>query len=195
MIKSQIFLQEIINALRKDMQPHLLYHPDVSSGRTTTYQFSKDYMELNDVSYTVHTSVCRASGGLVNMIYLEEADKSRTFALSENPSTSISTTLPLTFYVRIYSSYFNHRLQRRLKGTKLVHGITKQLKKEDRFTGKIGEDVNEYIANYIDICNDINVHNDLQLETSIMFWTAKLKECTELVFNQSLQRFQRLVIY
>lgn len=39
----------------------------------------------------------------------------------------------------------------------IFEAIENLFKWEDKFTVKIGEDINGYIANYVDICNDINM--------------------------------------
>lgn len=99
------------------------------------------------------------------MIYLEEADTNRAFGFLENLATSTSTTLPSTVPTlvstpTISTAYFNVDYN----GQNIVYAFTNKLKKEDRFTGRIEEDFNEYIANYIDTCDDINVENGFRLK-------------------------------
>jgi hypothetical protein len=47
---------------------------------------------------------------------------------------------------------------------KIAHGIATRFKAEQKFTGKPGEDLTEYISNYIDAANDYNLSAKQRLD-------------------------------
>lgn len=90
-MKPQLPMEEIIEALRDYLHPALFDLADDSGGSTTTYRIFKKTRFLQDESYSAHPSVRRLSYGLWNMLYIEEADCNRDCL--ETPVTSLSATV------------------------------------------------------------------------------------------------------
>lgn len=146
LMKLQLSMEMIIDALREDLHPDFFYHSEVASGPTTTYHVLKDYMVLNDVTYTAHYFKRRVSYGLVNIIYTEKVNKNRAFMLLENPATSlfatVSTTVPTAAPTLASSSATYFDVDEMEPNT--VNANTNKFKKDDRISRKIGKDVNEF---------------------------------------------------
>lgn len=168
-MEPQHSFERIIAVQRQDLHLELLYLPDVSNDLKTTYRILKYYIVFKDFLYTANPFVRRVIYGLINIIYTEEADRNRALLLLENPATSIFTTVPAIVPTSISNpsiptTYFDvdQKEQNKQNKQNIVSVIVNKFKKEDWFSGKIGADVNEYIANYSDTYNDINVHNDFR---------------------------------
>lgn len=72
------------------------------------------------------------------------------------------------------NSYENHDSE-----SKLAHNISQRFKNEDRFTGKLGENIEEYLGNYEVACEDYNLSE-----------TQKLRHLHNL-FDEDAKRFFR----
>jgi hypothetical protein len=143
---------ECISGLREDFPPSLLYLGKAVLGATILHCLLCNYLQLKGLVYTQSTESTRITHGLITMLCELQSDCDTALTLLRNaqPSTSdaVSTGSAVNNNTPAYSSE---------PSTKIAHSIATRFKADQKFTGKLGEDLTEFISNYMDAANDYNL--------------------------------------
>jgi hypothetical protein len=91
------------------------------------------------------------------MLYNSQSDRTAARTLLRNAaSTSVDATSP---NVGDGNATSNSE-----PASKIAHSMATRFKIEQKFTGKLGEDLTEYISNYMDATNDYNLTNQQKMD-------------------------------
>ena len=141
-----------ISNLREDLPPEVLYAKEMLRGPTVLYRLIRDYLVVKGLAYTPHPTSNRISHGLVNMIYVDNTDRilANQSLISPPPGSTQGSqqSFPQT---------------NEAPNSKIAHNISSRFKKDDRYTGKIGEDIQEAINNYRDCAEDFHLGDEQML--------------------------------
>lgn len=91
---SQLPSEKLFEAFSEGSHSGLRYHPEIVCGPSTSYQIIKDYMIFRGVSYRIQSNFKFVSRSLVNMIYTDNEDRTKAFALFDSLTVSKSFTIP-----------------------------------------------------------------------------------------------------
>lgn len=100
------------------------------------------------------------SHGLVTMIYTQNEHRDKALALldaTENLSTTTNTQSSPQIVLSVHIG-----VDQKLRS--IVYAIKNHFKKEDRFTGKIWEEINEYMTICIETRNYLNINSDQKMK-------------------------------
>ena len=101
----------------------------------------------------------RISHGLVNMFYVDPSDQNLAIQNLAPPQVSNSV-----HHSRASSSPTQGTMSNVASYQKLAHNVASHFKREDRYTGKIGEEINEFINNYCDAVSDYGLSTEQMLK-------------------------------
>jgi phage-related protein len=91
------------------------------------------------------------------MLYNSQSDRTAALTLLRNAaSTSVDATSP-----NVGDGNDNSHSE---PASKIAHSMATRFKIEQKFTGKLGEDLTEYISNYMDAANDYNLTNQQKMD-------------------------------
>lgn len=174
--------EECLSNLQDDFTVDMLYSSEVLSGPTTLFRILRDYLILLGEAYIKHPEHPNLFYGIANS-FLSEEDKSHAIQIlhaqrqsksSNNVSEANSTnTTPKTDVVirDERNDVDNER--------KVAYNISQKYKsKEDKYSAKIGEDLEELFENYEQTCEDYKltdkhkhqyVHNLFEGEAKVFF--------------------------
>lgn len=149
--------EECINTLRDDLPPEVLYSTELLKGPTTLFRILRDYLAVKGLTYSPHPRSNRIAYGLVDMFFTDVPDRIIANAnLSANHSSSTSPSVN-------HSNQSSQPTSHLGMDSKIAHNIASRFKREERYSGKIGEDINEVIDNYCDAADDYNLNEDQKL--------------------------------
>jgi hypothetical protein len=147
----QIPDDECICDLREDLlPPSLLYSGKSVPSATILHRLLRDYLQLKGMVYTQSTESTRITYGLVTMLYESESDCDTALALLRSAQLSTSDNA-----TNAYSSE---------PSNKIAHSMATRFKAEQKFAGKLGEELSEYISNNKDAANDYNLSAKQKLD-------------------------------
>jgi hypothetical protein len=143
---------ECIAGLREDLPPSLLYSWKSTGGTTILHRLIRNYLQIKGAVYTQSTESNRITFGLVPMIYDSQIDqdaastllRSFTQSISDNASTGTgggSMNIPRSSE----------------PVSRIAHSMATRFKTDQKFTGKLGEDLTEHINNFMDAASDYNL--------------------------------------
>ena len=79
--------------------------------------------------------------------------------------------------------------------SKIAHNISSRFKREERYSGRIGEDINEVVDNYCDAADDYNLNEDQKLRYFHKVFDGEAKRFyrtsiagTQVSFDSAVQR-------
>jgi hypothetical protein len=143
---------ECLDGLRDDLPTSLLYSRKAFSGATILHHLLRNYLQLKRVIYSQSTESNRITFGLVDMLYDSQSDRTAALTLLRNAaSTSVDAKSP--------NVGDGNATSHSEPASKIAHSMATRFKIEQKFTGKLGEDLTEYISNYMDAANDYNLTN------------------------------------
>jgi hypothetical protein len=91
------------------------------------------------------------------MLYNSQSDRTAALTLLRNAaSTSVDATSP--------NVGDGNATSHSEPASKIAHSMATRFKIEQKFTGKLGEDLTEYISNYMDAANDYNLTNQQKMD-------------------------------
>ena len=141
-----------VSNLRADLPPEVLYAREMLQGPTVLYRLIRDYLVVKGLSYTPHPTTNRISHGLVSMLYVDDTD--RMLANQGLTSSASGST---------QGSHQSFPPTIEAPNSKISHNISSRFKKEDRYTGKIGEDIHDEINSYRDCAQDFHLSDEQML--------------------------------
>ena len=153
----QLSNEECINTLRDDLPPEVLCPTEFLKGPTTLFRILRDYLTVKGLQYTPHPRSNRIAYGLVDMFFVDVPD--RIIANASLSACHSSSTSPSVNHSNQFSQPTSHLSM----DLKIAHSIASRFKREERYSGKIGEDINEVIDNYCDAAGDSNLNEDQKL--------------------------------
>jgi len=156
-----------VQALREDISAEVLYSDEMLRGPTTLFRILRDYLRHYGLEYSQGPGSNRISNGLVNMFLVFDEDKQFAFGqlskfhLRANPSGESSHSQP----GQSHSSGATHESSG-AEGNerKLAQSLSSLFRREDRFSGKVGEDINEFINSYSEACLDFEMNATQKLK-------------------------------
>lgn len=182
--------EDCIDALRDDLPPEVLYSKELLKGPTTLFRILRDYLTVKGLHYTAHARSNRIAYGLVDMFFTDIPDRivananlSASHSASTSPSINNSnqSSQPQSSHLSLDS--------------KIAHNIASRFKREERYSGKIGEDIKEVIDNYCDAADDYNLSDEQKLRYFHNIFDGEAKRfyrtsvaATTFTFNTSVQR-------
>jgi hypothetical protein len=137
------------------------------------YTVLRNYHQLKGLVYTQSTESIRITYGLITMLdestrityglitMLNESqsdcDTALTLLRNARPSTSdaVSSGSAVNNITPAYSSE---------PSSNIANSMATRFKADKKFTGKLGEDLTEYISNYMDAANDYNLSAKQELD-------------------------------
>jgi len=113
---------------------------------------------LKDLSYSQHESSQRVVWGLVGMFYTSEQEQTEAYQhlaqhFAPTQSSSNTSSVPIT------ESFSSNDQSRRI-----AHSMATRFKSTDKFNGKLGEDIGEFINNYMDAARDYGFKSSQKLD-------------------------------
>ena len=157
-LEPQLSKAEVIAGLKEALPAEILFHNDVINGPTILFKILRDYLLLQDFTYTPYPNQIRISWGIANSFFDDRDDKelaiARLNSLRGNPRPPHPTPSPSPSPNNIEE-----------KERKLAHNISQRFKNvDDRFQGKSGEDIEEYFKNYETAIIDYKIDDTLKLQ-------------------------------
>jgi hypothetical protein len=148
----QIPDDECSSGLREDLSPSLLYSGKAVSGATILHRLLRNYLQLQGMVYTKSTESTRIIYGLVTVLYESESDCDTALGLLRSAQLSTSDAVSARSAVNNATHAYSSEPSR-----KTAHSIATRFKAEQKFTGKLGDDLTEYISNFMDAAIDYNL--------------------------------------
>ena len=148
----------LITHLREDLPVEVLYDQEIIRGPSTLYRVLRDYLVFNGLQYAQHEGSNRIVMGLLGILYESEADKKKAYDAVMNCPTSASVAetsagamastvrgaanpeLRNGGNISHASSHLDTEMRR------IAHHIAQRFKSDEKFSGKLGEDLNEAIT-------------------------------------------------
>jgi hypothetical protein len=159
----QLSDDDCIAGIREDLPPNVLYASDALQGPSTLHRLIRQYLQLKGAVYTQHPENNRITFGLTSMIYDNEADREvalTSLRSQRNPASHISTSQSsqATGTERIHNSGENF-------SGRVAHNMATRFKSsDDKFSGKLDENLTEYLNNYMDACQDYSLTPQQKLD-------------------------------
>lgn len=188
-MEPQLPADAIVQGIRDDFPPQVLYSPEVTRGPHNLFRHIRDYLVIQGVQYEPAEGTNRIIHGLPKMLYTSEDERTMAMSLldfmsamphstnSHGTSCDSNRTQPLN------QNGYGAQMNDRTDNTRLAHNVATRFKKEDRFSGDINEDIKEYLSGYEDVALDYNLteaqklaylHNMLRGEAKIYYKSIKL---------------------
>ena len=173
--------EDCINTLRDDLPPEVLYSSELLKGPTTLFRILSDYLMVKRLQYTPHPRSNRSAYGLVDMFFVDVPDciiANANLSACHSSSTSSSVN---------HSNQSSQPTSHLSMDSQIAHNIASRFKREERYSGKIGEDINEVIDNYCDAADDYNLNEDQKLRYfhNVFDSEAKRFYCTSIAGTQA----------
>jgi hypothetical protein len=134
------------------------------------YRLLRNYIQLEGLVYTQSTESTRITYGLITILYESQSDCDTALSLLRNAQSSTSDAVSSGSAVNNSTPAYSSE-----PSSKIAHSMATRFKADLKFTGKLGEDLTEYISNYIDAANDYNLSANRSSTTCIMYLTGKQK--------------------
>lgn len=148
--------QACIEDLKQDLTVELLYCEENIKGPILLFRLLRDYLVLKGLRYQEDPENRRIMYGLIESFLDSDTDKAyarqRLASKNSNTTAASATDVPYT------------RMPEHHDDRKIAHNMAVRFKKDDKFSGKIGEDVNEYIFNYKEAAIDYELSTDQMLK-------------------------------
>lgn len=136
---------EYVAGLREHLTTETLLNPEILIGPSTLYRILRDYLLRKGFGYVSHPSSSRIYKGLANCFLEDEDGKTYAFSIVDNLRNDTPTPSGQTCVItQMTDTSRNDNDSER----KLAHSLSQRFKKEERFTGKLGENIEEYFDNY-----------------------------------------------
>ena len=166
----------LITRLREDLPVEVLYDLEYIRGPSTLYRILRDYLVFNGLQCSQHEGSNRIVMGLPATLYDSEADKSKAYEAVASCATAASVAetsagamagpvrgtanseLRSNGNASSASSHHDNETRR------IAHSIALRLRSEDKFSGKLGEDLNEANNLYLDSANDYELNQEHRLK-------------------------------
>ena len=157
----QLSNAECISGLREDLPPTVLYSPDALQGPATLHRLFRQYLNLKEVIYIQHPDNNRIIFGLPSMIYNNEAD--REFALNSLRNQTTTSNQSSNTHISLEEGIQNTLSIGETSAGRLAHNMATRFKMaDDKFSGKLDENLTEYLNNYMDASNDYGLRSQQQ---------------------------------
>ena len=145
--------------LREDLPVETLYSFEVLKGTTFVFRIIRDFLRAEVVEYNRHPATDRISWGLVKLLYPETEDIDFTYERLVQHKKSSRASMPTNKEIERQAGppVHSYSLGRRDSEARAAHNMALRFKNQDKFAGKLGEDLPEHINNYIDAAQDYNL--------------------------------------
>jgi hypothetical protein len=107
--------------------------------------------------------------GIITMLYESQSDCDTALSLLRNTQSSTSDAVSSGSAVNNITSAYSSE-----PSSKIAHSMATRFKGDQKFTGKLGEYLTEYVRNYMDAANDYKLSAKQKLDY-IMYLTGKQK--------------------
>ena len=155
----QMSNEECIKCLRKYFPPNVLYNPDALRGPHLFHRIFRDFIVLKGITYRQGTLSNRTVHGVPGSFYdtAENKDQAINF---------ISYITNVTHQVRTEggqvspqstpssNTTIHERHNASIVESKMSHNVATHIKSDDKFSGKLDENLKEYISNYLEVSKD-----------------------------------------
>lgn len=175
--------EECIQGLQDDLTVEMLFQEEVLRGPTTLFRLLRDYIVTKGFNYVPCPGSNRIIKGIANSFF-DTSDKEYAFGCLENLRNPIQVSGSTSQVVSTPSR--NNVNQNGEDERKIAHSIAQRFKRDERFTGKLGEDINEFLSNYNEAALDYNlsqsqkfryVHNLFDGEAKRFFRDQVFPQC------------------
>ena len=151
--------ENCVMQLREDLPPGTLYSQEMVNGPTTLYRLLRDYLVLKGCHYQQHPESNRISFGLPGTLYDNQVDRDIALqALRNARSTITSNNQPEVVNNSRVTTMHEE------PSTRVAHNMAVRFKGYEKFSGKMGEDLEEHINNHIDAAKDYRLTLEQRLD-------------------------------
>lgn len=157
--------EEALEYLQEDLPVETLYNEELLKGPTTLFRVLRDYLVHIGVPYHPYPRNNRLAFGIANTFFSGE-DQEKAFQIlmptrSQNTDTPTQPNNQRTQTTEFITTTNNKEDSER----KAAVSVSQQYKNnKDRFKGKLGEDIHQYIHNYETICEDYKLSESQKLK-------------------------------
>jgi hypothetical protein len=127
---------ECINGLSDDLSPSLLYVEKAVSGATILHRLLRNYLQLKGLVYAQSTESNRITYGLITMQNKSHSDCDTALTSLRNAQPSKSDAVSTGSAVNNVTHAYSFETS-----GKISHSMPTRFKAEQKFTGKLGEDL------------------------------------------------------
>lgn len=159
--------EQVLRELKTDLPPDILYTQEICWKFQQLYFALKDCLALNGLDYCPHPQSNRRSHGTLDTLYSYEYNSSRAKSMLDSDLMSSRDNLvvsmgeggtePPATYNSHQDSYYKER--------SIANQVCNWFRTEDRFCGKMGQDIGEEIMNYNDGCSDLTIPDMKRVKT------------------------------
>ena len=158
----------LLEDLREQLPADFAFSIENLSGPPKLYKILRDYLLVHNFAYRKHPDSNRIALGLIHS-FLENEEQNLAL---ENYKARSNTSPPPTNNVIQQVQNHNERpkqddviADRAIQDERrLANNLSSRTQKEDRFSGKIGEDIMQFLAEYDDLSKDFALSEDQKLK-------------------------------
>jgi hypothetical protein len=149
----QLSNAECVSGLLEDLPPTVLYSPDALQGPATLHRLLRQYLHLKEVIYIQHPDNNRIIYGLPSMIYNNETDLELALNYLRNQTTTSNQSS--NSRISLEEGIQNTLSIGETSAGCMAHNMATRFKLvDDKFSGKLDENLTEYLNSYLDASND-----------------------------------------
>ena len=165
--------EECIQRVREEIPVECMFSRMNLTGPTTIYRILRDYLVLNGFQYSAHpqTSHRAISMGIAHSLLEYDEDKNVAY---QNWATRVGH--PDNSHTTNNDGNHQGRNQNGMEERHIAHNLSNRFRKDDKFTGKLGEDIDEFIANYDDAVSDFALSGIQQLKYFHLVFDGEAKQ-------------------
>lgn len=157
----QLSNAECVSGLREDLPPTVLYSPDALQGPAILHRLLRQYLHLKEIIYIQHPDNNRIIYGLPSMIYNNETDCE--LALNSLRNQTKTSNQSSNTHISLEEGIQNTLSIGERSAGRMAHNMATRFKMaDDKFSGKLDENLTEYLNNYMDASNDYGLTSQQQ---------------------------------
>lgn len=157
----QLEPEEIVSSIREEFPPEILYSKGALSENHAIYTILRDYLVQNNMPYIPLPHKNRVIFGLANSLYDNQEDKDTAVRHCKGQFNQ----QPIDVHGDNQARYHDSNRQRTTESNqvKLANHMSNRFKENDKYNGKLGENLSEAISNYREACRDYELTLDQRL--------------------------------
>ena len=147
--------EEILSNIREEFTVEFLYNPIFLRGPSVLHRIFRYFLVHLGMEYVQYPCKSFITYGLLNSFL--ESDEDKSYALSQLQASKSNSRVVLQQASQNESQAMSGSDIQRSSDRKAIASLATKFKKDDRFSGKLGEYINEVICNYRDACLDFSI--------------------------------------
>lgn len=150
-MEPQLPNEDCINGLQEDLTVEMLYCDEIIRGPTTLFRLLRDYLVLKGFRYRQHPDTNKLTYGLAVSFFTCEED--REYALQQLKSLRAHPGAAEP-RANVEVPVVHNPAREQENERRIAHNMSQRFKREEKFSGKLGEDILEYLKTYEEACMD-----------------------------------------